>query len=285
MYNIFNDKKCLSPDSKYQVIIDENNILITFDRHGRKLLEWQVPLKETKEYEIEISSTNKKKSLEVLNLKANHSINEIREAYRKLVKIYHPDLNPDNPDAHKKMVEINTAYEELTGESSQNILERLKLKFYVDSSRYDKVNSVYFGENSNRIYIGCSSGKLYCLTLDGSYCFAVDCYWSINEIIEYKDKLFISTREAIFILRHDIYMATIQASHLVDKIMLLDNMLAFVDSDLNKLCFYSHNGRFLGYICMKALIWHFRVKFNCVIIYDYSGEYHFGMKNHLVQDN
>lgn len=54
---------------------------------------------------------------EVLGIKPGASQEEIKKAYRKLVKQYHPDQYKDNPLqelAQKKMVEINEAYDMLT---------------------------------------------------------------------------------------------------------------------------------------------------------------------------
>lgn len=54
---------------------------------------------------------------EVLGVKPGASQEEIKKAYRKLVKQYHPDQYKDNPLqelAQKKMVEINEAYDMLT---------------------------------------------------------------------------------------------------------------------------------------------------------------------------
>lgn len=50
----------------------------------------------------------------VLGVSENATQDEIKRAYRRLAKQYHPDLNPDNPKAAEKMNEINTAYDMLT---------------------------------------------------------------------------------------------------------------------------------------------------------------------------
>lgn len=49
----------------------------------------------------------------VLGVSNTASEQEIKEAYRKLAKKYHPDLNPGNAEAAKKMNEINVAYDTL----------------------------------------------------------------------------------------------------------------------------------------------------------------------------
>ena len=51
---------------------------------------------------------------EVLGLQKGASADEIKKAYRKLAKKYHPDLNPGDKEAEKKMKEVNGAYEVLS---------------------------------------------------------------------------------------------------------------------------------------------------------------------------
>ena len=46
---------------------------------------------------------------QVLGVPRGASPAEINKAYHNLVKLWHPDRNPDKPDAHQKMVEINVA--------------------------------------------------------------------------------------------------------------------------------------------------------------------------------
>ena len=46
----------------------------------------------------------------VLGITANADIKEISQAYRKLAFQYHPDRNQNDPEANRKMQEINEAY-------------------------------------------------------------------------------------------------------------------------------------------------------------------------------
>ena len=51
---------------------------------------------------------------EVLGVDKNATEDEIKKAYRQKAKQYHPDLNPNNPEAEVKFKEANEAYEVLS---------------------------------------------------------------------------------------------------------------------------------------------------------------------------
>ena len=49
----------------------------------------------------------------VLGLTPDASDDDVKRAYRRLAKKYHPDLNPGDQEAARKMQEVNAAYEQI----------------------------------------------------------------------------------------------------------------------------------------------------------------------------
>lgn len=56
---------------------------------------------------------SKKEFFDILGLKEDADKDGIKKAYRKLAKKNHPDINKDDPDANKKFMKIQDAYDEL----------------------------------------------------------------------------------------------------------------------------------------------------------------------------
>ena len=56
----------------------------------------------------------------VLGVNKNSTKEEIKKAYKKLAKKYHPDLNKEDPEAEKKFKEVNEAASVLADDEKRN---------------------------------------------------------------------------------------------------------------------------------------------------------------------
>jgi molecular chaperone DnaJ len=70
----------------------------------------------------------------VLGLERGASEQEIKNAYRKLAKKYHPDLNPGNKQAEEKFREVTEAYEVLSDKEKKAQYDRFGMAMFDDGA-------------------------------------------------------------------------------------------------------------------------------------------------------
>lgn len=83
---------------------------------------------------------SEKNYYDILGVKKNASDEEIKKAYRKLVRQYHPDVN-NAPDADKKMGEINNAYETLKDSQKRRQYDNMLNNPYAQTGGFGGFNS------------------------------------------------------------------------------------------------------------------------------------------------
>lgn len=84
---------------------------------------------------------------EVIGVSKNASNDEIKKSYRKLALKYHPDKNPDNPEAEKKFKEAAEAYAVLSDQQKR--------------SRYDQFGHAGVGMGDNAGHGGFRGGGVH----------------------------------------------------------------------------------------------------------------------------
>jgi len=69
---------------------------------------------------------SRKDLYDILGLDINANKSEIKKAYRNLAKRNHPDINKKDPNANKKFIEIQEAYDELLKKKEEHQIFRSK---------------------------------------------------------------------------------------------------------------------------------------------------------------
>ena len=61
---------------------------------------------------------------EILGVPRDASQDQIKKAYRKLARKWHPDINPENKDAEQKFKDISVAYDCIGDKKKRKLYER-----------------------------------------------------------------------------------------------------------------------------------------------------------------
>ena len=60
---------------------------------------------------------------QTLGVERSASQDDIRKAYRKLARKYHPDINPGNKEAENKFKELSVAYDVLSDSDKRKLYD------------------------------------------------------------------------------------------------------------------------------------------------------------------
>ena len=89
----------------------------------------------------------------VLGISPDASDEEIKRAYRRLAKKYHPDLNPGDQEAARRMQEVNAAYEQIKDPD--------KFRQQQSSGGYGGYYDPFGGYRQQQSYGGAAQGDQY----------------------------------------------------------------------------------------------------------------------------
>ena len=92
-------------------------------------------------------SKNKRDYYEVLGVQRNSELTEIKKQFRKLARKYHPDMNPEDPDAENKFKEVAEAFDVLSDQDKR--------------SRYDRFGHEGLSSSSFRDFSGTGLDDLF----------------------------------------------------------------------------------------------------------------------------
>lgn len=111
----------------------------------------------------------------ILGVSENATQDEIKKAYRQKTKEYHPDLHPDDPDAARKMGEINEAYDMLMNPEkyASKRAQQQGYRQYQNQQNYSgqQTSQGYYGNQQNGQYGGNGYGDFGSFTFEDLFGF------------------------------------------------------------------------------------------------------------------
>jgi DnaJ family protein C protein 5 len=111
-------------------------------------------------------STSGESLYRIMDLPKTATTDDVRKTYRRLALRYHPDKNPDNPEATEKFKEVNRAHSVLSDSTKRNIYDNYGSLGLYTAERVGEENvNAYFLLTSG----WCKALIIFCGIITGCY--------------------------------------------------------------------------------------------------------------------
>jgi len=201
------------------------------DSAGRILWSIKMPLPDGWEPFVDTSevtgtSAEVGEALRLMSLSLPCSPDEVKQRYKELALKWHPDVNRSSSASHDRMVELNHAYEVLTGTNPADLefgpstgvsyrqkqhsstitaggVELTMTASIITDRMGDWLHASSFAASGGTVYVGSEKGKVVQLSSDGQPQRVYDVGNSPERIVDTGDRLFIQTRTRLYVIRGD----------------------------------------------------------------------------------
>lgn len=156
------------------ILAAEGLYLYALTPHGHLLWDWELPRhhEQTHRFSLPFGGVQpaNQEALHALGLMANAGPGEVRQAFRRMARLTHPDVNPGDPTAADRFRAVRAAYEALlraqpgagAGDGGIQVTVSLMINGRPVTARITALSVA-----DNMIGVGTSEGEVYLCDLDG----------------------------------------------------------------------------------------------------------------------
>lgn len=196
---------------------------------------------------------------------------DLRTRYRQLAKQWHPDLNPQDASAARRMIALNDACELLTGVDASQLSQDAGLRYFREIGRHevqvgdssitvtmgyevgersaaDWIYAATFAGASNGLYLAGYSGRIVVIDQEGRPLRVYDIGAVPKRIIDLNGYLYLLTDTRLYVLQDDALHALIDVAIGGDLVM---SASGFGLLEKKQLRWFSPDGTYLGTVLAK----------------------------------
>ena len=199
----------ISPDGEFVMFTNDGRAWL-LDSDLRPVVCWVPDESKHVVPTIKLLGSERKQSFEVLGLTEDCTVQEIKNAFKGKILQNHPDLHPDDPDAHDRTIEILNAYQILTGESAkEDDFQDMEITISFPGFGGDWVYAAWLAPHAESLYLGYYSGKVRHINRDGIVREIYECNDPIRSIRALGNRLLVQTDYAVYTIEENRCIANV----------------------------------------------------------------------------